>query len=470
MIFTTLPFFVFFTIVYALLLAIRNDIARRWILLGASFFFYGYWNVWYLPLMWAVILWSWGLGLFIEGTDDPRRKQLGVAIGTTLSLSALAVFKYAGFFSQNVASLAGGEVPKIIREIVLPVGISFYTFHSISYYVDVYRGQVKAAKTLRDYALYIAFFPQLVAGPIVRASQFLPQLDRPVRLGRDGFAAGLRLLLAGMFQKLVLADQVSPFVDRVFANTQLYSGTTEWLAVLAYALQIFGDFSGYTLMAIGIALILGFQLPQNFRMPYISTSITEFWRRWHITLSFFLRDYLYIPLGGNRGGFLATQRNVLITMLLGGLWHGASWNFVLWGALHGTGVVTHNVWRRALKARGDAPPPLPKFVRLTLGWAITFLFVLMVWIPFRAVHLSDTLEIARRIWTLSDGVRWYHTPTVYALMAAFAWHVGYLLQIRERMAAYLAQQWIYTIEITGLVTLLLLFAPVSTSPFIYFQF
>ena len=202
----------------------------------------------------AVILWSWGLGLFIASPGGARKKKLGVATGTALSLLALAVFKYAGFFSQNVAWLTGGEVPKFIRDIVLPVDISFYTFHSISYYVDVYRGQVQVARSLRDYAIYIAFFPQLVAGPIVRASQFLPQLDRPVQITLLGLAAGGRLFLAGAVQKLLLADQVSPFVDKTFANPKLYSGVTEWLAVLAYALQIFGDFSGYSLMSIGVAL------------------------------------------------------------------------------------------------------------------------------------------------------------------------------------------------------------------------
>jgi alginate O-acetyltransferase complex protein AlgI len=468
-IFTTLPFVIFFTVVYGLLLLIRNDIARRWILLGASLFFYGYWNAWYLLLISAVTMWSWGLGLFIASTDDSRKKKLGVAIGTALSLLALAVFKYAGFFSQNVVWLTGGEVPKLIRDIVLPVGISFYTFHSISYYVDVYRGQVQVARSLRDYAIYIAFFPQLVAGPIVRASQFLPQLDRPVQITLLGFASGGRLFLAGAVQKLLLADQVSPFVDKVFASPKLYSGATEWLAVLAYALQIFGDFSGYTLMAIGVALILGYRLPDNFRMPYISTSIVEFWRRWHITLSYFLRDYLYISLGGNRHGFLETQRNTIVTMLLGGLWHGASWNFVLWGGLHGSGIVAHHIWERILPIRFK-DSKFWRYAQWPFGWIVTFLFVLMAWIPFRAVHFSDTTEIVSRIWTLADGVSWLHTPTICTLIAAVVWHMAYLAGVRNRVSALIPAHWLYTLEVTAMITLLLLFAPTTTSPFIYFQF
>ena len=469
MIFTTLPFAIFFAVLYGFLLLVRNDIARRWILLGASVFFYGYWNAWYLLLMWAVILWSWGLGLFIASTDDTRKKRLGVATGTALSLLALGVFKYAGFFSQNVAWLTGGEVPKFIRDIVLPVGISFYTFHSISYYVDVYRGQVQVARSLRDYAIYIAFFPQLVAGPIVRASQFLPQLDRRVQITLLGLAAGGRLFLAGAVQKLLLADQVSPFVDKTFANPTLYSGVTEWLAVLAYALQIFGDFSGYSLMAIGVALILGYRLPENFRMPYISSSIVEFWRRWHITLSFFLRDYLYIPLGGNRHGFVNTQRNAIITMLLGGLWHGASWNFVLWGGLHGSAIVAHHIWERILPVR-FRDSTLWYYVQWPFGWIVTFLFVLMAWIPFRAAHFSETEEITSRIWTLADGVNWFHTPTICVLIVVVMWHIGYVTGVRDQLTALIPAHWFYIFEVTAMITLLLLFAPTNTSPFIYFQF
>ncbi|HEY4944404.1 MAG TPA: MBOAT family O-acyltransferase [Rhizomicrobium sp.] len=467
MIFTTLSFALFFFVVYVLLLGVRNDAARRYILLAASLYFYAFWNAWYLLLMAAVTLWSFGLGLFIAAAKDERRKRFGVAAGVTLSLLALAVFKYAGFFSQNVVLLTGGTVPSFIRDIVLPIGISFYTFHSISYYVDVYRGLVRPARSLRDYALYISFFPQLVAGPIVRASQFLPQLARPVTLTAAGFAAGARLFLAGAVQKLVIADQVSPFADGVFASPALYSGTTEWLGVLAYAMQIFGDFSGYTMMAIGIALILGYQLPQNFRMPYVAVSLADFWRRWHITLSFFLRDYLYIPLGGNRRGFARAQFNTMITMLLGGLWHGASWNFVLWGALHGGGIVAYHAWERFTGGRGDerrfaVPGPA--------AWGLTLLFVVMAWIPFRAARFADTQTIVANIWTLAPGVRWLHVPTLFVLAGVVLWHAAHLCRLRPRLERLVSSRWLYTLEIIAMLTLLLLFAPTATSPFIYFQF
>jgi len=469
MIFTSLPFVLFFSLLYLLLLATRNDIARRWILLLSSFFFYGYWNAWYLLLIWAVTGWSWIIGRYIANAASPQRKKWGVAAGVALSLVALAVFKYAGFFAGSILSPFGARPPSFLRDIVLPVGISFYTFHSISYYVDVYRRQVAPARSLRDYALYIAFFPQLVAGPIVRAAQFLPQLARPILLTGPNFAAGIRLVLAGAVQKLLLADQVSPFVDQVYAHPALYSGATEWLAALAYAMQIFGDFSGYSLMAIGLARILGFALPENFRMPYISMSVVEFWRRWHITLSFFLRDYLYIPLGGNRRGLVRTQLNVFVTMLLGGLWHGASWNFVLWGGLHGGAIVWNHLWER-WPAPWLERQALWSFLRRPVCWALTFLFVILAWVPFRAVHFDTTMLLLERMWTLSDGVRWFHTPTVWTLAGFALWHIAYLCSFRSRLGNVLEERWIYALEAASLVTLLVMFAPLQSSPFIYFQF
>lgn len=469
MIFTSASFAVFFIVVYVLLLVERNDIARRWTLLAASFFFYGFWNAWYLLLIAAVTLWSFLLGLYIAAARTESEKRFGVTIGVILSLSALAIFKYAGFFADSICAPFGIAVPAFIADIVLPVGISFYTFHSISYYVDVYRGAVPAARSLRDYALYIAFFPQLVAGPIVRASQFLPQLARPVLLTRENFGIGARLFLVGAVQKLLLADQVSPFVDSIFARPTLYASGSVWLGVFGYGLQIFGDFSGYTLMAIGIARILGYQLPENFRMPYLSRSVSEFWQRWHITLSFFLRDYLYIPLGGNRRGFVRAQVNVLVTMLLGGLWHGSSWNFVIWGGLHGTGIVVHRLWERFLRPSA-ALLRVPKTVSTAFAWGLTFLFVILAWIPFRAVTFERTMAIAHKLVHAGDGIAWYNTPTVVALSAATLWHIFHVVGTRAGIVKILGDRWTYIFEVAAMLTLLVLFAPTSTSPFIYFQF
>jgi len=469
MIFTSASFAIFFAFIYVALLLVRNDVARRWILLGGSLFFYGFWNAWYLLLILAVTLWSYLLGLYIADSQPEAQKRAGVTIGVILSLSALAIFKYSGFFAANIAGLVGLKVPAFIANIVLPVGISFYTFHSISYYVDVYRKQVPVARSLRDYALYIVFFPQLVAGPIVRASQFLPQLARPVLLTRENFAAGARLFLVGAVQKLLFADTVSPFVDQVFATPTLYSTSTDWLGVLGYALQIFGDFSGYTLMAIGIARILGYRLPDNFRMPYISRSVSEFWQRWHITLSFFLRDYLYIPLGGNRRGFMRAQVNVMVTMLLGGLWHGSSWNFVIWGGIHGGAIVVHRLWERFLKPY-FAVLRAPVFLSSALAWSITFLVVILAWIPFRAVTFAKTMAMATQLFHPASGISWHHIPTLVALSAAALWHVLHVLSARGRCVALVGERWMYVFEVSAMTTLLLLFAPTSTSPFIYFQF
>lgn len=469
MIFTSFEFALFFLVLLVLLRCIRNDSARRWILLLASYFFYGYWNAWYLLLMAAVTLWSWLCGLRIAAHPQQQKKRQWLTVGVVLSLSALAIFKYSGFFFANVSLLTGLPVPKLVRNLLLPVGISFYTFHSISYYVDVYRGHVAPARSLREYALYISFFPQLVAGPIVRASQFLPQLDRPIAFHASDFLLGSRLFLAGAVQKLLLADTVSPFVDQVFASPSLYSCLTNWLAVAAYGIQIFGDFSGYTLMAIGLARILGFELPENFRMPYLSRSVTEFWQRWHISLSRFLRDYLYFSLGGNRCGFVRSLLNVMVTMLLGGLWHGASWNFVLWGALHGIAIVVHRLWLRFVAERlGNTPAVL--LCRSFFGWAVTLLFVLLAWIPFRAPSFAGTAAMLHQLVSPGDGIAWYHIPTLVVLAAAVLWHLWSKLQPREKLSALLGDGRLVTFEMAAMATLLLLFAPVSTSPFIYFQF
>jgi alginate O-acetyltransferase complex protein AlgI len=465
MIFTSLPFVIFFACLFLALAVVRGADARRWLLLGASLFFYAFWNVWCVLIMGAVIIWSYLCGLKIEEASDPAVKRRWITVGATLSLTALAVFKYAGFFAANAALITGVQTPDFVKNIILPVGISFYTFHSISYYVDVYRGHVRASRSLRDYALYIAFFPQLVAGPIVRASSFLPQIARPMVITRAGLISGARLVLIGLAQKLVMADQVSPFVDRVFEAPAVYSGATIWLAALAYAIQIFGDFSGYTLMAIGIARMLGFQLPQNFNMPYLAISIRDFWRRWHISLSQFLRDYLYKPLGGNKHGFARTQINVAATMLLGGLWHGASWNFVAWGALHGAAIVVQNVWDKAGLAKGT-----PSKVGAVFSWAVTLLFVLLTWIPFRSPSWDNTTTMLERMFTFAPGIGWAHTPTLLVFAGVAIWH---LLVLARTGAAgnYVppAKKWAIA-EAVGLALLVLLFSPVVTSPFIYFQF
>jgi len=333
-----------------------------------------------LPILLLSVLFNFAVGRWIAA----RPTRLKLALGVGGGLAALGWFKYAGFLSGNLAAL-GMPVP--VLHVVLPIGISFFTFTQIAYLVDAYRGHTHRYRLL-DYTLFVTFFPHLVAGPILRHDAIVPQFERgspALRADLGQLATGLSWFIAGLFKKVVLADGVAAFADPVFAAASAAApipGADAWLGALAYALQLYFDFSGYSDMAIGLALMLGVRFPMNFDSPYKSASLTEFWRRWHITLSRFLRDYLYIPLGGNRRGPARRLVNLFLTMLLGGLWHGAGWTFLLWGALHGAGLAINHLWRE----RGLAMPRLA-------GQALTLLFVVLAWVPFRAGTLGATTTL-----------------------------------------------------------------------------
>ncbi|MDZ4120975.1 MAG: MBOAT family O-acyltransferase, partial [Candidatus Cloacimonadaceae bacterium] len=306
------------------------------------------------------------------------------------NLGSLGYFKYTNFILNTINQVAGGNLP--MMDIFLPVGISFFTFQTMSYTLDIYFGKLKPLKSFFDFCFFVSFFPQLVAGPIVRASYFLPQIHKKLVLDRDIMAKALVLIFSGLIKKGVIADYISVnFVDRVFDNPGLFSGLENLIAVYGYGLQIYCDFSGYSDIAIGLAALLGFSLPQNFNSPYIASSVTEFWHRWHISLSTWLRDYLYIPLGGNRRGKPRQYVNLMITMVLGGLWHGASWNFVFWGFLHGMGLAFDKVWL-SLKISQV------RFMKI-LGTVLTFQFVSFCWIFFRARSFANAWLILDRIFS-----------------------------------------------------------------------
>jgi len=313
-----------------------------------------------------------------------------LTVGIVLSLSVLGFFKYFNFFllsAEQLLSRLHVLVPHSTLQVLLPVGISFYTFHSLSYMVDVYRRRVQATWSLIDIGLYILFFPQLVAGPILRATSFLPQLGVAKQFAAVDWRGALVLFLVGFFKKACVADNLSPLVDPVFANPPAYGAADALVATLSYTVQIYCDFSGYTDMAIAAAAMLGYHLPANFAHPYLAANLADFWRRWHISLSSWLRDYLYIPLGGNRYGTVATVRNLMLTMLLGGLWHGAAWTFVFWGALHGIGLVVHRAF--ASVAGIGSRPPERMFSALPI--LVTFCWVSFAWIFFRAATFHDAV-------------------------------------------------------------------------------
>lgn len=467
MIFTSLTFLVFFAILLVLMLSVRGSTQREYLLLLSSYVFYGAWSPVFILLIAISSLWGWYLGLLMCRTSNKSLRWRYMWLSLFLSLSMLGYFKYANFFVENLTYLFGVKWQYV--DIILPVGISFFTFQTMSYTIDLYRERIPVCTSLRKFMLFVAFFPQLVAGPIVRASEFLPQLDRHIKLKCDDMLIGGQLFLGGAIQKVLVADNLSVFVDPVFADPTLYSPTTLWLAIASYGLQIFCDFSGYSLMAIGIARILGYELPKNFDMPYVAVSITEFWKRWHMTLSFWLRDYLYIPLGGNRKGTKRTYINLMITMLLGGLWHGASWNFVIWGGMHGVALAVHKLW-------SDYTSGWKRIKRTVLyklfSWSLTILLVSLLWVPFRSPNYPSTMAFFNHLLPSGEGIIWLHPMVLILLATVTVWHMMYLFQ-SSLLSTFPATRPYDTgpaFVIGSFILLIVLFAPINTSPFIYFQF
>ena len=367
----------------------RHKVALAW-LVAASLFFYGWWNPAYLGLILGSMLFNYAVGVALSSRagngPTPQAKAILVA-GIAANLALLGYYKYANFFVDNLNALFGTGLT--LETIILPLAISFFTFQQIAYLVDAYRGETHEYSFLH-YALFVIFFPQLIAGPIVHHREILPQFARSTlyRLKAEHLAVGLTIFALGLFKKVVLADGVAVYATPVFAAAQ--AGTTltffeAWGGALAYTFQLYFDFSGYSDMAIGLARMFGVRLPLNFNSPYKATSIIDFWRRWHITLSRFLRDYLYIPLGGSRKGEARRLTNLMITMLLGGLWHGAGWTFVLWGGLHGFYLVANHVWRQWRTSRGHTQSTR---VGRFLAWLLTMLAVVVAWVPFRAEGMA----------------------------------------------------------------------------------
>jgi alginate O-acetyltransferase complex protein AlgI len=382
------------------------------VLVVASLFFYGVWRPVYLLLFAASVAVNFALGLRME--DPLRRRGIGT-FGVALNLAGLCYFKYTNFIFDSLNTLTGAPLPFV--NIILPLGISFFTFQQIAYLVDVMRG-ARVERDIVSYTLFVSFFPHLIAGPLVHHAEMIPQFKRG-RTGRSAVLAarGLAIFAAGLFKKVVIADNLAQFVSPVFAHLDAGGGVTTpwaWLATLAYTLQIYFDFSGYSDMAIGLALLFGIRLPVNFRSPYQATSIIEFWRRWHITLSRFLRDYLYIPLGGNRFGEQRRYVNLLITMLLGGLWHGAGWNFLVWGGLHGLYLCINHLWRGW---RGSKPEVSIAGLMVKGGcWAITFFAVVVAWVFFRAKTAAGAWQMLQGLFGVEAGSSAYASPGILRLM------------------------------------------------------
>jgi len=391
MLFNSLTFLVFFVVVFLLHRLMPTWSLRKSVLLVGSYIFYAAWNPPYvLILLFSTALDWWLARLIWRSTSNAKRRQL-LIVSLIANLGLLSFFKYGGFLLGNFSvamDALGITYAAPVWNIILPVGISFYTFASLSYTIDVYRGEIDADVGFLDYALFVSFFPHLVAGPIVRARTLLPQLRIPVQASNEQVGWGLALVFMGLFCKAVLADYVfAPIADIVFSAPDKYNALDTWAAVLGFSGQIYYDFSGYSLCAIGLALCFGFSFPDNFRHPYAARGFSDFWRRWHITLSSWLRDYLYIPLGGSLHGRWQTYRNLLFTMLIGGLWHGASWMFVLWGALHGLFLAVERWLTHDGSNQGQTTESR---IGLTM---VTCLLVTLAWIPFRAHEMHAAAAI-----------------------------------------------------------------------------
>jgi alginate O-acetyltransferase complex protein AlgI len=472
--FPTIDFAVFFVIVLTgswLLMPRRG----RWklFMLAASYVFYGWWNPRFVLLIGTVTLIN-HFGATAVSRMAPGRGRKAVLVGTvTLDLVILGFFKYYGFFVSSVAntlSSIGIDANLPLLRIVLPVGVSFFTFQAISYVVDVHREETDAVPLL-DSAVYLAFFPQLVAGPIVRASELLPQIRRRQDPRAVDATRAFWLIGAGLFKKVVIANLLATeLVDRVFANPERFNAFEVLLAIYGYAIQIYADFSGYTDIAIGVALLLGFRFPDNFDRPYAAVTLQDFWRRWHMTLSRWLRDYLYIPLGGSKGQSRArTERNIMLTMLLGGLWHGAAWNFVLWGGIHGAWQVLE---RRGVLLGGTEPTGRTKLWR----GIITFHVVCLAWVFFRAETFTVAMRMLGQLVTgwgvapaLQPTVPFIWLPIVIAGSLAVQLTPG---DVGDRVMALFSRRGVVFqgVSLAALLLVIDTLGPVGVAPFIYFQF
>lgn len=462
--------FLGFSLIYLLLQ--RKTTARLLFVSLFSYYFYYKSSGFYFFLLGIVTVSDFLLARWMYRTETSWKRKLIVCCSLCINLGLLCYFKYTNFFYEMLAPLWHGTYHPL--DIFLPVGISFFTFQSLSYTIDVYRKDLKPLSNLLDYVFYVSFFPQLVAGPIVRARDFIPQIRQPLYVSPEMFGQGVFFIVSGLFKKAVISDYISVnFVERIFDNPGLYSGLENLFGVYGYALQIYCDFSGYSDMAIGIALLLGFRFPINFNSPYKADSVTDFWHRWHISLSTWLRDYLYISLGGNRKGKIRTYLNLFLTMLLGGLWHGASWNFIVWGGLHGVALAVHKYVRSLLGcAKNYRSTGWKRFFAVVL----TFHFVCFCWIFFRNTTFEGSATMIRQIFTA------FHPELAGQLFTGY-WKVfllmgvGYLLHACPDRWQEACSRGMIRLPLVGqalvLILLVYLVMQVKSSdiqPFIYFQF
>jgi alginate O-acetyltransferase complex protein AlgI len=474
MLFCTQQFLLFFLIVFAVYWALPWRNVRIYVLLIASFYFYATWNKWLAILIVVSTTIDYCIALRLDLDTRPRIRKLLVTTSIVFNLGILSYFKYANFFLaslEDALKAAGAQASLPVLSVILPIGISFYTFEAISYVVDVYRRKIRAEKNLAHFMLFILFFPHLIAGPIVRGSDFLPQLRRKKRWNWMRVNLGIQLFVLGMVKKLMIGDRLALLADPVYANPGAYDCGVLWLAAIAYAVQVYCDFSGYTDMALGTAHLLGYRLAFNFNLPFLAPNVAEFWRRWHLTLSNWLRDYVYIPLGGSRFSGWCTYRNLFITMTLCGMWHGASWNFVLFGVVQAICLSVYRIFRKWVKERPNFCWALESPIGTSLSVALTFLTFCVTLVIFRAGSLATSWTMLQRMFTPSPGSG---PPLAYTHIAvALALFVVGLIAARDGLWKRVVDRMPSSVNgfaQAAMITIVLLTASHAGKAFIYFQF
>lgn len=476
MLFNTLEFGIFFLLIY-LLYRILPHRGQNTLLLIGSYYFYGCWDWRFLSLIFISTVIDYYCGIRIHQSQSAQKRKLFLMVSMISNLGLLGFFKYFNFFVGSAADLLGSfgfQVNILSLNIILPVGISFYTFQTMSYTIDVYREKLEPSKNFLDFALFVSFFPQLVAGPIERASNLLPQVEKPRTITYENSYEGAFLIFWGLFKKVFIADNLAKVADSIFATTEPQNGIMVALGILAFAFQIYGDFSGYSDMARGLSKIMGFELMVNFNLPYFAVNPSDFWRRWHISLSSWLKDYLYISLGGSRKGNLMTYRNLMLTMLLGGLWHGAGWTFVLWGFYQGAILVVHRFFQPIMAKMFQAKNSFQEFVGLWTRIFIMFIFTNIGWLIFRAQSVT---QIKNMIYSMLFDFSFAPLLDIKKLVAQILFYAGPLVLIQliqfykdDLLIIYKSSVYARSLVYFVLILLLLITGVQGGKTFIYFQF
>jgi len=476
MLFNSVQFGLFFIVVYSLYLLSRHKLQNR-ILLVASYIFYGAWDWRFLSLIVVSTILDYFCGIYIDKSESARKRKILLFMSVAANLSILGFFKYFGFFAQSLQDLLGYfdiSVQAHFVNIILPVGISFYTFQTMSYTIDIYRREMKPTRRFLDFALFVSFFPQLVAGPIERAKRLLPQILAPRHVTLDKFYEGCFLIFWGLFQKVFVADNLATIVDSTFNASAPESGALVLLSLYAFAFQIFCDFAGYSNIARGLGRVMGFDIMVNFNLPYFAPNPREFWRRWHISLSTWLRDYLYIPLGGSKGGPFATYKNLTLTMLLGGLWHGAAWTFVMWGAYQGFLLMIHRMAEPLLIKLFTFKSALIAGIWSLVKVVLFFQFVCLGWLLFRAQSVDQVAYMLKSIFT---DFRPDNKPLIIAASCELVFATAVLIVVqcfqyfrKDLLVVYKSPVIVKSAFYALCLILLLVFSGTHAKEFIYFQF